>query len=250
MDTTKVTDKHDFRMIVNHHPAPQDTMRCYQNKLISVENMTIDDLFDGFDEIRVITFSYDIPMIGWLMERFQYGKILLGADFLVKKDIKTTTWAAEILAGIEDSAKRIGEYDFLVQKMIDGDLVVHSSTHILDHRKLYLLKANDGRTRVITASANMTKRAWSLMQMENVSFYDDPVAYKAYADDFDTAWKLSIDIPYEVISAKETDDLEKSNAAIKQVVDTGKAIILQAPDINQKDILTDYQYAMDALGMM
>ena len=238
-------NKTDLHLIVNDHVTEQDKMRCYKSKLISVENMTLDELFGGFDEIRAITFSYDIPMIGWLMDHFEYGEILLGADFLVRKDAKTATWVAEILAGIEDSAKRVGKYDSLVQKMLDEDLVVHSSTNILDHRKLYLLKGDNGRTRVITASANMTKRAWSLAQMENVSFYDDPEAYESYAKEFDSAWNMSINIPYNVASTKETDDPEKVNAAIKQVKETGKAVILQAPDESPESILTDYQYVID-----
>ena len=244
-NTTEATAKQNLQLIVNAQVSAQDTMRCYKNQLLSVENMTLEELFGGFEEIRVITFSYDVPMISWLMDHFQYGEILLGADFLVKKDMKTVTLAAQLLAGIEDSGRRIGIHRSLVQKMVDGDLVVHSSTHILDHRKLYLLKNSNGRTRVITASANMTKRAWSLMQIENVSFYDDPRAYKAYENEFDVAWKMSVDIPYEVVSTKETDVPEKANAAIKRVAETGKAIILQSPDEDPKDILADYQYAMD-----
>ena len=241
-----VTDKSGFQVIVNNNNVTeQDKLRCYKSKLISVENMTLDELFGGFDEIRAITFSYDIPMIGWLMEHFQYGEILLGADFLVKKDGKTAEWAAKILAGIESSAKGVGKYDFLIQEMINGNLVVHSSTNILDHRKLYLLKSDDGKTRVVTASANMTKRAWSLAQMENVSFYDDPIAYESYAKEFDSAWNMSVNIPYDVASTKETDDPTKANAAIKQVIETGKAIVLQAPGDDPEPILTDYQYTMD-----
>lgn len=242
---TKINNNPNLHLFVNDHVKEEDKMRCYKNALVNVEYMTMSELFGGFEEIRAITFSYDIPMIGWLMEHFQYGEILLGADFLVRKDAKTATWAAEILSGIEDSARRVGKYDFLVQKMINGDLVVHSSTNILDHRKLYLLKSDNGRTRVITASANMTKRAWSLTQMETVSFYDDPRAYEFYAKEFDSAWNTSVNIPYEVASSKEADDPTKVNAAIKQVKETGKAVILQVPDESPEAILTDYQYVVD-----
>ena len=56
---------------------------------------------------------------------------------------------------------------------------------------------------------------------------------------------MSLNIPYDVASTKETDDPTKANAAIKQVIETGKAIVLQAPGDDPEPILTDYQYTMD-----
>lgn len=246
MDSTaKVQKVCQPHLVVNNKVRSAETMRCHETQLVAIKNMTMEELFGGFNEIRIITFSYDVPIIGWFMDRFDYGEVLLGADFMVKKDTKAQTYAAHILSGIEYSAKEIRKYDDLIQKMIDGDLVIHSSTNILDHRKLYLLKSDDGRTRVITTSANMTKRAWSSMQMENVSFDDSEIAYDTYSKEFDTAWNMSVDIPYPVASAAETDDPEKANAAIKQVIETGKAVVLQAPDEDEKDTLTDYQYVID-----
>ena len=68
---------------------------------------------------------------------------------MVRKDTRTATKVAEILAGAEIAAHEIKKYSDLVQNMLDGNLVIHSSINILDHRKLYLLRSDDGRTRVI-----------------------------------------------------------------------------------------------------
>ncbi|WP_296828452.1 phospholipase D-like domain-containing protein [uncultured Megasphaera sp.] len=219
-------------------------LRCYKNRLVSVENMSVHDLFNGFDEIRVITFSYDVAMIHWLMEKFKYGEILLGADFMVRKDARTASKVAEILAGADMAAQEIRKYGDLVQKMLDGDLVIHSSVNILDHRKLYLLRSDDGRTRVITASANMTRRAWSADQMENVAFYDEPNAYDAYFQEFLTAWKMSADIPYKVVASEAADHPKDANAVLKKVVETNKAVILQTPAEDEQAVITNYQYVM------
>lgn len=221
-------------------------LRCYKNHLVSIEHMSVHDLFNGFDEIRVITFSYDVAMIHWLMKKFKYGKILLGADFMVRKDTRTAEKVANILAGADIAAQKIRKYSDLVQKMLDGNLVIHSSINILDHRKLYLLRSDDGRTRVITASANMTRRAWSADQMENVSFYDEPDAYKAYLQEFCTAWKMSADIPYKVVAAEATDSPKEANAVLKKVVETNKAVILQTPAEDEQTVITNYQYVLDA----
>lgn len=220
-------------------------LRCYKNRLVSIEHMSVHDLFNGFDEIRVITFSYDVAMIDWLMKKFRYGEILLGADFMVRKDTRTAEKVAVILAGADVAAQKIRKYSDLVQKMLDGNLVIHSSINILDHRKLYLLHSDDGRTRVITTSANMTRRAWSADQMENVAFYDEPNAYKAYLQEFFTAWKMSAEIPYKVVAAEETDSPKDANAVLKKVVETNKAVILQTPAEDEQTVITNYQYVLD-----
>lgn len=241
---TQPSEALHLEVLTNDNVCEPDTIRCYKSDLISVENMTVDDLFNGFDEIRIITFSYDIPMVGWLMQRFQYGEILIGADFLVKKDNKAAAWAAEYLATAADTARQVRKYDNLLQMMLDGNLVVHTSTAVIDHRKMYLLRSDSGRTRVIITSANMTKRAWSSDQMENFIFYDGPEVYESFFNEFSTAWKMSVDIPYEVMTVGETDDPEKANAVIKKIVDTQETIILQAPDYDEKTIINNYEYAL------
>ena len=111
-------------------------LRCYKNRLVSIEHMSVHDLFNGFDEIRVITFSYDVAMVHWLMKKFRYGEILLGADFMVRKDTRTAEKVAAILAGADVAAQKIRKYSDLVQKMLDGNLVIHSSINVLDHHAI------------------------------------------------------------------------------------------------------------------
>ena len=229
----------------NSDTKKPDLLRCYRNNLVCVENMSVHDLFNGFDEIRIITFSYDVAMIHWLMKKFKYGEIILGADFMVRKDTRTATKVAEILAGAEIAAHEIKKYSDLVQNMLDGNLVIHSSINILDHRKLYLLRSDDGRTRVIAASANMTRKAWSANQIENIAFYDDPNAYDAYFQDFCTAWKMSVNIPYKVITAASTDNPKDANAVLKKVVEANKTLILQTPAEDEQTVVTNYQYVME-----
>ena len=241
---TQSPDSPRFDVLTNDNIHEPDTIRCYKSDLIGVENMTIDDLFNGFDEIRIITFSYDIPMIGWLMQRFQYGEILIGADFMVKKDSKAASWLAEYLTTAEDTAQQVRKYDNLLKMMLDGNLVVHTSTAVIDHRKMYLLRSDDGRTRVIITSANMTKRAWSSEQMENFIFYDGPEVYESFLKEFNTAWDMAVDIPYEVVTVNETDDPKKANAVIKKIMETQEAVVFQAPDCDEQTIINNYEYTL------
>ena len=68
-----------------------------------------------------------------------------------------------------------------------GDLNLRTSNYILDHRKIYLLKSDDGRTRVIKASANMSGRAWNGEHIEHYEYDDTPFCYEEYEKDFETA---------------------------------------------------------------
>lgn len=225
--------------------SSDDRLRCYQSSLIGVSDLLPEELFGGFDEIRIITFSYDVQMTAALLKQFKYAEIIFGADFLVKKDHKAIDQAARALAAADDTAKRVGTVDSLVKMVSDGNLAVRSSVNIIDHRKLYLMRADDGRTRVVITSANMTRKAWSLNQMETYTYYDDQAAYEAFRAEFETAWNMAVDLPYEVLSVKETDDPLKTNAIIKKVEETGNAVILQMPQEEEKTVLSNYQYAID-----
>lgn len=63
-----------------------DTICCYKSRLVSIENFTRNEIFTGYDEIRLITFSYDFKMLDWLLKKFKYAEVIIGADFLYKKD--------------------------------------------------------------------------------------------------------------------------------------------------------------------
>ena len=221
-------------------------LKCYHTEMKDVSYPTIDDLFSGFDSIRAITFSYDIAFINDIMKNFKYGEILLGAPFLVQKDTKMTEFLAETLTNAKEAADAVRKYPELSDMMINGDLVIHTPTFILDHRKIYLLSSDDGKTRVIKASANMSGRAWNGERMEFYEYDDSEFAYDSYKADFETAWENSEEIPAKIISVKKTDDPIESNAIIKKLKETGNTIILQQPiQGSEEDEFTNIKYVIE-----
>lgn len=221
-------------------------LKCYHTEMKDVSYPTINDLFSGFDSIRAITFSYDIAFINDIMKNFKYGEILLGAPFLVQKDTKMTEFLAETLTNAKEAADAIRKYPELSDMMINGDLVIHTPTFILDHRKIYLLSSDDGKTRVIKASANMSGRAWNGERMEFYECDDSEFAYDSYKADFETAWENSEEIPAKIISVKKTDDPIESNAIIKKLKETGNTIILQQPiQGSEEDEFTNIKYVIE-----
>ena len=210
--------------------ANVELLKCFKSELISVDFMSLEDLFSGFDTIKVITFSYDIAFIDEIMDKFHYGEVILGGNFLVQKDTKLSELMAEICTNAYETGKMIKDYDNLTRMLSSGDIELRTPTFVLDHRKIYILKSDDGRTRVIKASANMSKKAWNNDHMEHYEYDDTPDCYEEYSKDFDTAWNLSRAVTMDVISSKKSDDLVQGNAILKDVKETGQTIVLQEPE--------------------
>lgn len=164
---------------------------------------------------------------------FDYGELILGGRFMVRRDDdfhKLVGEAYSLLEAVtlsESAADAIRGKKDLVDMMSQNDLLVRSPKLLIDHRKLYLLKADDGRTRVIKGSANMTGSAWSENQMESYEVDDSQEAYEAYLEDFESAWDLSSDIPEDVVASKKTDKAENDIPIIKEAMKTRQAIVFE-----------------------
>ena len=222
----KIIDGDGGESISNRH-------KIFHSKFLGTSYESVEDLFNGFNEIRAITFSYDIKFIDKIMKMFDYGELILGGRFMVRRDDdlhKLVGEAYSLLEAVtlsESAADAIRGKKDLVDMMSRNDLLVRSPKLLIDHRKLYLLKAYDGRTRVIKGSANMTCSAWSEKQMESYEVDDSQEAYEAYLEDFESAWDLSSDIPEDVVASKKTDKAENDIPIIKEAMKTRQAIVLE-----------------------
>lgn len=208
----------------------KELLKCFKSELKSVDFLSVHELFSGFNTIKAITFSYDIGFINEIMELFDYGEIILGGNFLVQKDAKLSDLLAEVCTNAYEAGKIIKRYDKLANMLADGEMEFRTPTFVLDHRKIYLLKSDDGRTRVIKASANMSKKAWNNEHMEHFEYDDTIECYEEYEKDFETAWNMSKAITMDVISSKKADDLIEGNTILKGIKETGRTIILQQPE--------------------
>lgn len=229
--------------------------KIYHVELKDISYKDVEELFFGFNEIRAITFSYDIKFVNKIMKMFDYGEIILGGRFMTRRDseLHELTSEAYLLAEnmrlSEMAADAVRSEKDLVQMMKEESLLIKSPKYVIDHRKIYLLKSDDGQTRVIKGSANMTRRAWSGDQLEIYEVDDTFEAYDAYAQDFETAWSLSDDIPEDVVASKKTDNPEKDIPIIKQALKTQKTIVLEQPK-NSGEVYEKIRYTIDADKIM
>ena len=229
--------------------------KIYHVELKDISYKDVEELFFGFNDIRAITFSYDIKFVNKIMKMFDYGEIILAGRFMTRRDSELHKLAAEAYLLAENmtlsemAADAVRKEKDLVKMMGEGALSIRSPKYIIDHRKIYLLNADDGRTRVIKGSANMTSGAWSGNQLEAYEVDDTYEAYEAYMEDFETAWKLSDDIPEDVVGSVKTDIPEKDIPVIKEVVKTQKAIVLEKPE-DGVEVYEKIKYTIDADKIM
>lgn len=237
-------DNSSFTVIKGRNTdCDEELLKCFKTELKSVDYLSLQNLFSGFNTIKAITFSYDIGFINEIMEQFDYGEIILGGNFLIQKDTKLQDLLAEICTNAYEAGKAIKNHDKLAGMLSNDDIEFRTPSFVLDHRKIYLLRSDDGRTRVIKGSANMSKKAWNNDHIEHYEYDDSEECYDEYVKDFETAWSMSRAITMDVISSKKEDDLVNGNAILKGVKETGNTIVLQQPET---DISIDnVKYAID-----
>ena len=168
-------------------PQQMDSVCCGSLHIVkamfeSVECLGYQKLFEGFDELYGITFSSGIPFMEKVFENFEHVDMIFGCEGVLSDDLATIISAQ--VCTVEElvkckSARRIAE------RMREGSVDISVSRDTRSHEKIFILKAKDGRTRVITGSANMSASAFLGIQRENIICFDDADAYSYYKDLFD-----------------------------------------------------------------
>ena len=206
----------DTITIVSRNDDIEDNnkIRCYRVKLVEVTNEEPIRLFDGFQEMKVISFSYNFQFVARLAEKFERVQMVIGADFVAYKMNQKLAKVTEQMTAVSATGCLVqldlNRNQKLAKRVIEEEVEVRFPPFLVDHRKIYLLKADDGRTRVICPSANISARAWEgFDQLENFVISDDPKMYDEFLKDFETAWELSTPV---IPSARVVDEVTDKTA--------------------------------------
>ena len=210
-------------------------------------NMCWQDLFDGFDELYAITFSSGTEFINKVVQKFHHAEIIFGSEQTIKSDI-----AAVISLQIKcvQTIAKSKAARKLAEKVNQGLLNLFVSRDTKSHEKIFILKSDDGRTRVVTGSANMSASAFLGIQREHIICFDDVNAYEYYKDLFDDfKIKCSDHISPEVL-VRTIEDKEYLKEHIDEVplansVLNKKVIFVEAPNADDDDT---YELITDVKG--
>ena len=179
-------------------------------QFVAGEKKTWVELFDGYDELYAITFSSGLGFVSSLVKKFEYAEIIFGCEQIMLNSLAAVMSVQTALIEQISKSKSAKE---LSERMDDNSLRLFASRSMKSHEKIFVLKAKDGRVRVITGSANMSKSAFEGYQRENINYFDDEDAFNWYMDVFEEfKEKCSDSISYKaVISTIEDDEYLRAN---------------------------------------
>lgn len=200
------------------------------------------ELFDGFNELYGITFSSGIQFMEKVFESFNHIEMIFGCEGVINDDIATIISAQ--IKSVEEivktkSAMRIAE------RMQEGDIDIFVSRDMKSHEKIFILKADDGRVRVITGSANMSASAFLGIQRENIVCFDDTDAFNYYKGVFEEFKdKCSDSVSDKLVTAlSEDEDFIRDNIQetpiIKTVAKRNVVILEPNSDQGETEIIAD-----------
>ena len=212
-------------------------LQVVKSQFIEAQTVSWYELFKGFDEIYAITFSSGIQFMMQLLNQFEYAEVIFGCEGLVDDTV------AAIMAVERTLIEKITKNKSAIQmcdKMEAEVLKLYVSRDVKSHEKVFCLRAKDGRTRVISGSANMSASAFCGIQRENITYYDDAEAYRWYKNRFDSFKEVCSDNVNQTVLMRtmETDEyLEEhpEEIPIIKTIEKRKMIIIEKDEEESDD---------------
>jgi len=142
-------------------------------------------LFEGFNELRVLTYSASVNAIIRMLDDYAFDtfECVFGCEATLN-DIKTILAFQKVVVG-DMRAAIMGLEDErhirILGKVHAGQAHFRVLRKSIAHAKLYLLSSNEGRRRIIIGSANLSEQAFSGNQSETLVLFDgDESAWEHY----------------------------------------------------------------------
>lgn len=207
---------------------------------VGAETLTWEELFDGFDDLKAITFSSGIGFVEKLLRRFKTAEIIFGCEEVMSGTMQDAmAFQTLLLERIRKDATKT--LQSIVDRIEAETLHLYVSRNRLSHEKIYLLSAEDGRRRVVMGSANMSFNAFSGRQRENICYIDGERAYDWYLASFEDLKSESVDeISRKALTT--ADAIENIDALpISETVKVKKAIYIEQSQEGKEEV----RYVLD-----
>ena len=202
------------------------------------------DLFQGYDRLRVLTYSSSINTIVRILDEhsYSYFECVFGCEHTLR-DMKTILAFQQVVVG-DTRAAIMGLKDerqlHILERVHAGQARFRVLRKSIAHAKLYLLSGPGERNRVIIGSANLSERAFSGKQPETlVVFDDDEAAWEHYNRMFDTIRGEASDeipLPQEKITTAE---IEVSETPV--ISDISGTLVIEAPAPDESHVSVPVQ---------
>ena len=221
---------------------PTKKLSVVEAEFKTIHMMNWEDLFMGFDEMYAVTYSSSIDFISRILPNFKYAEIVFGCDAVLDDTV------AMLLSVQFSQLKFIAKHKsakMLAERMENNSLKLLVSREIKSHEKIYVLRSDDGRVRVIEGSANLSYSAFNGIQRENITYMDNSEAYDYYREQFDGFKEECADnVEYKSILRLIADpdaarDEMMDIVPISETVKVKKAVILEESENPEYIIAAD-----------
>ena len=202
------------------------------------------DLFEGYDSMRVLTYSASTSAIVRMLDTYSFEtfECVFGYEGTLR-EIRGILAFQKVVVG-DTRAAIMGLKDErhirILEKVHAGRAHFRVLRKSIAHAKLYLLSARHGRRRVIIGSANLSEQAFSGNQSETLVVFDnDEAAWSHYNQMFDEVRDSASDeipLPEERITNAE---IEVSDTPIMSE-DVG-TVVIEAPTTADSQISSPIQ---------
>lgn len=168
------------------------------------------ELFEGYDELRAITFSSGVRFMENVLDGFSYAEVVFGCPDILSREVSVNMMPHLIgyNKALMDLLTKSGHITGWTERIREGSLSFYAARDMKSHEKLFLLKGKDGKKRVITGSANFSSSAFNGIQREIIIVFDDDEAAYGYYEERFEAFKAegcSDSISYDIIKARLKD---------------------------------------------
>ena len=148
-------------------------------------------LFDGFDSIRILTYSAGISAIVRLLDRhdFKVFECVFGCEATLRNLKEVLAYQQIAIGDTRAAIKNLPDarHALVLRRVSEGQARFRVLRKSIAHAKLYLLENSiEGRYRIIVGSANLSETAFGGKQSETlVKFDDDPDAWEHYVRQYE-----------------------------------------------------------------
>ena len=233
---------HNFSLFDFTDDTPNKKLCVAEAEFNGVHMMQWEDLFQGFDELYAVTYSSNIDFIGSVLPHFKYAEIIFGCEAVLEEDVAMVMSLQlsqlKFLAGHKSA-------HMLAERLKTGSLRLFISREVKSHEKIYILKSDDGRVRVITGSANLSYSAFYGIQRENITYMENIAAYDYYKAQFEAFREACADNVVHTSLSKmiANPDASPNNLLelipIAETVQTKKMVILEESENPEYIIAAD-----------
>lgn len=205
--TDPVQNRLDFN---DAHSAAEQGLKVVSARFKSAEPFSF-DLFDGFDRMRVLTYSVSTAMIVRMLDKhsFEQFECVFGYEGGLGRFADVVAFQQFLINQVRDSAIQLQEerQRVIFERIQAGGARFYVVKDNIAHSKLYLLDADKPeRRRVIVGSANLSERAFGGKQAETlIAFDDDSEAWEHFCREYDAVKETASDRIDVDVSLRETE---------------------------------------------